>query len=186
MLSASSHKFHGPKGVGFLYVRNPENTESFIYGGSQESGKRAGTENVAGIVGMSVAVKNAMKELKIRMEKEIILRDYLIHRVLSEIPYVRLNGHPTKRLPGNANFTIAGVDGTSLVVLMDNEGVCMSSGSACNTDSRKPSHVITAIGIPEKYAYGTIRITLCADNTKEEIDYTIEKLKRNIMLMRSL
>lgn len=186
MLSASSHKFHGPKGVGFLYVRNPENTESFIYGGSQESGKRAGTENVAGIVGMSVAVKNAMKELKIRMEKEIILRDYLIHRVLSEIPYVRLNGHPTKRLPGNANFTIAGVDGTSLVVLMDNDGVCMSSGSACNTDSRKPSHVITAIGIPEKYAYGTIRITLCADNTKEEIDYTIEKLKRNIMLMRSL
>ncbi|MFR0911166.1 MAG: cysteine desulfurase family protein, partial [Eubacterium sp.] len=169
MLSASSHKFHGPKGVGFLYVRNPENTESFIYGGSQESGKRAGTENVAGIVGMSVAVKNAMKELKIRMEKEIILRDYLIHRVLSEIPYVRLNGHPTKRLPGNANFTIAGVDGTSLVVLMDNDGVCMSSGSACNTDSRKPSHVITAIGIPEKYAYGTIRITLCADNTKEEI-----------------
>ncbi len=186
MLSASSHKFHGPKGVGFLYVRNPENTESFIYGGSQESGKRAGTENVAGIVGMSVAVKNAMKELKIRMEKEIILRDYLIHRVLSEIPYVRLNGHPTKRLPGNANFTIAGVDGTSLVVLMDNDGICMSSGSACNTDSRKPSHVITAIGIPEKYAYGTIRITLCADNTKEEIDYTIEKLKRNIMLMRSL
>ena len=186
MLSASSHKFHGPKGVGFLYVRNPENTESFIYGGSQESGKRAGTENVAGIVGMSVAVKNAMKELKRRMEKEIILRDYLIHRVLSEIPYVRLNGHPTKRLPGNANFTIAGVDGTSLVVLMDNDGVCMSSGSACNTDSRKPSHVITAIGIPEKYAYGTIRITLCADNTKEEIDYTIEKLKRNIMLMRSL
>ncbi len=186
MLSASSHKFHGPKGVGFLYVRNPENTESFIYGGSQESGKRAGTENVAGIVGMSVAVKNAMKELKIRMEKEIILRDYLIHRVLSEIPYVRLNGHPTKRLPGNANFTIAGVDGTSLVVLMDNDGVCMSSGSACNTDSRKPSHVITAIGIPEKYAYGTIRITLCADNTKEEIDYTIEKLKRNIVLMRSL
>ena len=186
MLSASSHKFHGPKGVGFLYVRNPENTESFIYGGSQESGKRAGTENVAGIVGMSVAVKNAMKELEIRMEKEIILRDYLIHRVLSEIPYVRLNGHPTKRLPGNANFTIAGVDGTSLVVLMDNDGVCMSSGSACNTDSRKPSHVITAIGIPEKYAYGTIRITLCADNTKEEIDYTIEKLKRNIMLMRSL
>ena len=186
MLSASSHKFHGPKGVGFLYVRNPENTESFIYGGSQESGKRAGTENVAGIVGMSVAVKNAMKELEIRMEKEIILRDYLIHRVLSEIPYVRLNGHPTKRLPGNANFTIAGVDGTSLVVLMDNDGVCMSSGSACNTDSRKPSHVITAIGIPEKYAYGTIRITLCADNTKEEIDYTIEKLKRNIVLMRSL
>lgn len=186
MLSASSHKIHGPKGVGFLYVRNPENTESFIYGGSQESGKRAGTENVAGIVGMSVAVKNAMEELEIRMEKEIILRDYLIHRVLSEIPYVRLNGHPTKRLPGNANFTIAGVDGTSLVVLMDNDGVCMSSGSACNTDSRKPSHVITAIGIPEKYAYGTIRITLCADNTKEEIDYTIEKLKRNIMLMRSL
>ena len=186
MLSASSHKFHGPKGVGFLYVRDPENTESFIYGGSQESGKRAGTENVAGIVGMSVAVKNAMKELEIRMEKEIILRDYLIHRVLSEIPYVRLNGHPTKRLPGNANFTIAGVDGTSLVVLMDNDGVCMSSGSACNTDSRKPSHVITAIGIPEKYAYGTIRITLCADNTKEEIDYTIEKLKRNIVLMRSL
>lgn len=186
MLSASSHKFHGPKGVGFLYIRNPENVESLIFGGGQEKGRRAGTENVAGIVGMGAAVEEAMENLNQRMEKEIELRNYLINRVLREIPYVKLNGHMSKRLPGNANFTIAGIDGTSLVILMDNDGICVSAGSACSAGDDSPSHVIRAIGIPDQYVYGTIRLTLCADNTREEIDYTIHRLKENVMQMRSM
>lgn len=186
MLSASSHKFHGPKGVGFLYVREPEKMMPLIYGGGQEKGKRAGTENVIGIAGMNAAVTEAMKHLNDRMKKETELRNYLINRVLREIPYVRLNGHSTKRLPGNVNFTIAGVDGTSLVVLMDNDGICVSSGSACSAGDDSASHVITAIGIPEQYAYGTIRITMCADNTKEEIDYLIYRLKENVRKMRAM
>ena len=186
MLSASSHKFHGPKGIGFLYVREPEKMLPLIYGGGQERGKRAGTENVIGIAGMSAAVVEAMKNLDKRMKKETELRNYLINRVLREIPYVRLNGHASKRLPGNANCTIAGIDGTSLVVLMDNDGICVSSGSACSAGDDSASHVITAIGVPEQYAYGTIRITLCADNTKEEIDYTIHCLKENVRKMRSM
>lgn len=186
MLSASSHKFHGPKGVGFLYIRNPENVESLIFGGGQEKGRRAGTENVAGIVGMGAAVEEAMENLNQRMEREIELRNYLINRVLREIPYVKLNGHMSKRLPGNINFTIAGIDGTSLVILMDNDGICVSAGSACSTGDDSPSHVIRAIGIPDQYVYGTIRLTLCADNTREEIDYTIHRLKENVMQMRSM
>ena len=185
-LSASSHKFHGPKGVGFLYIRNPENVESLIFGGGQEKGRRAGTENVAGIVGMGAAVEEAMENLNQRMEREIELRNYLINRVLREIPYVKLNGHMSKRLPGNANFTIAGIDGTSLVILMDNDGICVSAGSACSAGDDSPSHVIRAIGIPDQYIYGTIRLTLCADNTREEIDYTIHRLKENVMQMRSM
>lgn len=185
MMSASGHKFHGPKGVGFLYIRNPEQMMPLVYGGGQEKGKRSGTENVAGIAGMNGAVCEMTKDLEERMKKETNLRNYLINRVLSEIPYVRLNGNSIKRLPGNANFTIAGIDGTSLVVLMDNDGICISSGSACSSGSDKPSHVISAIGVPENYAYGTIRITLCGENTKEEIDYTIHRLKENVRMLRS-
>lgn len=185
MMSASGHKFHGPKGVGFLYIRNPEQMMPLVYGGGQEKGKRSGTENVAGIAGMNGAVCEMTKDLQERMKKETNLRNYLINRVLSEIPYVRLNGNSIKRLPGNANFTIAGIDGTSLVVLMDNDGICISSGSACSSGSDKPSHVISAIGVPENYAYGTIRITLCGENTKEEIDYTIHRLKENVRMLRS-
>lgn len=184
MLSASSHKFHGPKGVGFLYVRNPTEMSPFLYGGGQEKGKRAGTENVAGIAGMSAAVKDAVKNMDFRMKKEIKMRNYLMNRILNEIPYARLNGHPSDRLPGNVNFTFAGVDGTSLVVMMDNDGICISAGSACSSGSDKPSHVISAIGVPEEYAYGTIRITLCSENTMEEINYTIHRLKENIYRLR--
>lgn len=184
MLSASGHKFHGPKGVGFLYVRNPENMNSLLFGGGQEKGKRAGTENVAGIAGMSAALTEAMKNMKARMKKEVEMRNYLINRVLNEIPYVKLNGHPSKRLPGNANFTFAGINGTSLVVLMDNDEICISAGSACSSGSEKPSHVITAIGVPEEYAYGTVRITLCSENTIDEIDYTIQRLKENVYRLR--
>ena len=184
MLSASGHKFHGPKGIGFLYVRNPQELLPLIYGGGQEKGKRSGTENVAGIAGMNEAVKVAMKEMKARREKEIYLRNYLVNRVLNEIPYVRLNGHCARRLPGNANFTIAGIDGTSLVILMDNDDICISSGSACSAGSDKISHVISAIGVPEEMGYGTIRITLCSENTKDEIDYTIHRLKENVKILR--
>lgn len=186
MLSASGHKFHGPKGIGFLYIRNPEKMKSMIYGGGQEKGKRAGTENVAGIAGMSAAIEEVMENLNERIKKETELRNYLINRVLREIPYVKLNGHGTKRLPGNANFTIAGIDGTSLVVLMDNDGICVSAGSACSAGDDSPSHVIRAIGVPEAYIYGTIRMTLCADNTKEEIDYAVQRLKENVKMMRAM
>ncbi|MFR8737754.1 MAG: cysteine desulfurase family protein [Eubacterium sp.] len=185
MMSVSSHKFHGPKGVGFLYVRNPEKMIPLIYGGGQERGKRSGTENVIGIAGMNGALQEVMSNFNDRVQKETNLRNYLINRVLSEIPYIKLNGSMARRLPGNANFTIAGVDGTSLVVLMDNDGICISSGSACSSGSDAPSHVISAIGVPEKFAYGTVRITLCSDNTKEEIDYTIHRLKENIKMLRS-
>lgn len=184
MLSASSHKFHGPKGVGFLYVRNPKEMIPLLYGGGQEKGKRSGTENVAGIAGMSAAVKDSVRNMNYRMKKEIKMRNYLTNRILNEIPYARLNGHPFDRLPGNVNFTFAGVDGTSLVVMMDNDGICISAGSACSSGSDKPSHVISAIGIPEEYAYGTIRITLCSQNTMEEINYTIHRLKENISTLR--
>lgn len=184
MLSASSHKFHGPKGVGFLYVRNPKEMFPLLYGGGQEKGKRSGTENVAGIAGMSAAVKDAVKNMEQRMKKEIKMRNYLINRILNEIPYARLNGHPSDRLPGNVNFTFAGVDGTSLVVMMDNDGICISAGSACSSGSDRPSHVISAIGISEEYAYGTIRLTLCSQNTMEEINYTIHRLKENIYRLR--
>lgn len=184
MLSASSHKFHGPKGVGFLYVRNPGEVSPLLYGGGQEMGKRAGTENVAGIAGMSAAVSEAMQNMGKRIRKETEMRNYLVNNILSQIPYVKLNGHPSKRLPGNASFTFAGLNGTSLVVLMDNDGICISAGSACSAGSEKPSHVITAIGVPEERAYGTVRLTMSSENTMDEINYTIRKLKENVYKLR--
>lgn len=185
MLSASSHKFHGPKGVGFLYVRDPEKMHTMIHGGGQERGKRAGTENVAGIAGMGAAAKEAIDNMKKRLKRETDLRNYLIRRIMGEVPYTKLNGHPTERLPGNANFTFAGIDGASLVVLMDNEGICISAGSACSAGSGEPSHVITAIGIPKEVSYGTVRLTLSYETTKQEIDYTVYRLKENIRKLRA-
>lgn len=184
MMSASGHKFNGPKGSGFLYVREPKKIFPMIYGGGQEMKKRAGTENVANIVGMSVALTEAVENMEQRMKKEIKMRNYLVNRILNEIPYVKYNGHPLKRLPGNANFSFAGIDGASLVVLLDNENVCVSSGSACSTGSEEVSHVLKAIGVPDKLAYGTVRITLSSENTFEELNYTIEKLKDNIQQLR--
>ena len=183
-LSASGHKFHGPKGVGFLYVREPEKITPFLHGGGQEKRKRAGTENVAGIVGMSAALKEAANQMEWRIKKESEMRSYLIGRVLSEIPYVRLNGSIVKRLPGNANFSFCGINGTSLVILMDNDEICISAGSACSSGSDKPSHVITAIGVPEELAYGTVRITISSENTMDEINYVISRLKENVSKLR--
>ena len=180
LLSASAHKFHGPKGVGFLYVREGINVPSFIHGGSQERGKRAGTENVAGIVGMGKAAELAYKSMRCRIQKETMLRNYLIERILHEIPSARLNGHPSMRLPGNINVSFKGIEGSSLLMLLEEDGICASGGSACNTGESRVSYVIKELGVPEAYAPGTIRLTLCGDTSKEEADAVIASLKKNV------
>ncbi len=180
LLSASSHKFHGPKGVGFLYVREGVNVPSFIHGGGQERGKRAGTENVAGIVGMGKAAELAHRNMRWRIQKEVMLRNYLIERVLHEIPNARLNGHASMRLPNNANFSFKGIEGNSLLMLLEDDGICASGGSACNTGESRISYVIKELNVPEDYAAGTVRLTLCGNTTKEEVDKVVESLKRNV------
>ena len=185
MLSASAHKFHGPKGVGFLYVREGVRLPSFMHGGGQERGKRAGTENVAGIVGMAKALEIAAKEVE-RKSKEIMNhRNYFIKRVMQEIPDCRLNGHSRKRLPGNANFSFKGISGTALLVLLEEEGIFASAGSACSAGSTSLSHVIKALEVPKEYAYGTIRFTLGRETTKEELDKTISVLKKSVQILRN-
>ena len=183
-LSASAHKFHGPKGVGFLYVRKDENLPSFIHGGSQERGKRAGTENVAGIVGMAEALDIAVQEMRYTRPRLIRLRNYFVERVLHEIAGTRLNGHRYQRLPGNVNFSIRGVDATALLVLMEEEGICASAGSACNTGQTRISHVIEAIHVPEDYAAGSIRFTMGRATSRQEGDQTIEALKKCVEILR--
>lgn len=183
-LSASAHKFHGPKGVGFLYVRKDENLPSFIHGGSQERGKRAGTENVAGIVGMAEALDIAVQEMRYTSPRLIRLRNYFVERVLHEIADTRLNGHRYQRLPGNVNFSIRGVDATALLVLMEEEGICASAGSACNTGQTRISHVIEAIHVPEDYAAGSIRFTMGRATSRQEVDQTIEALKKCVEILR--
>lgn len=183
-LSASAHKFHGPKGVGFLYVRKDENLPSFIHGGSQERGKRAGTENVAGIVGMAEALDIAVQEMRYTRPRLIRLRNYFVERVLHEIAGTRLNGHRYQRLPGNVNFSIRGVDATALLVLMEEEGICASAGSACNTGQTRISHVIEAIHVPEDYAAGSIRFTMGRATSRQEVNQTIEVLKKCVEILR--
>ena len=184
LLSASAHKFHGPKGVGFLYIRDGVAIPSFIHGGSQEKGKRAGTENIPGIVGMGEAAKAAMEEMPNKIRHEIMLRNYLIEKVLHEIPGARLNGHRNRRLPGNANFSFYGVEGAALMILLDEDGISASSGSACNTGESRVSYVIEALGVPKEYAPGTIRLTLSGYSTRKEIDAAVLSLKQNITLLR--
>ncbi len=177
LLSASGHKFGGPKGVGFLYMRNGLKLGSFIHGGAQERKRRAGTLNVPGIAGMAEAARRAQEAMAERMAYESSLRDYLIDRVLQEIPYTRLNGHLKKRLPNNANFSFRFIEGESLLILLDMQGICASSGSACTSGSLDPSHVLLAIGLPHEIAHGSLRLTLSHENTKEQIDETVEALK---------
>lgn len=169
MLSSSGHKLNGPKGIGFLYIRKGVKIRSFIHGGAQERKRRAGTENVPGIVGYGKAAQEAVDSMKERTAKEAELRDYLIDRVLAEIPYTRLNGHRTNRLPNNANFSFQFIEGESLLIMLDMEGICGSSGSACTSGSLDPSHVLMAIGLPHEIAHGSLRLTLGADTTKEDI-----------------
>ena len=186
MLSASAHKLNGPKGIGFLYIRKCVKIRSFIHGGAQERKRRAGTENVPGIVGLGAAVKRAAATMNARAIKETELRDYLIKRVLEEIPYTRLNGHAVKRLPNNANFSFRFIEGESLLIRLDMAGICGSSGSACTSGSLDPSHVLLAIGLPHEIAHGSLRLTLNEENTKEEMDYVVEQLKEIVQNLRNM
>lgn len=186
MLSASGHKLNGPKGIGFLYIRTGVKIRSFVHGGAQERKRRAGTENVPGIIGLGTAVERAMRTMKERTEKEIELRDYLIQRVMDEIPYTKLNGHPTKRLPNNANFSFRFVEGESLLIMLDMKGICGSSGSACTSGSLDPSHVLLAIGLPHEIAHGSLRLTLNEEITKEDIDYVVDNLKEIVNHLRQM
>ncbi len=186
MLSASAHKLNGPKGIGFLYIRKGVKIRSLIHGGGQERQRRAGTENVPGVVGFGKAVELAMASMKERTEKEIKVRDYLIKRILAEVPFVRLNGDRTRRLPNNANFSFQFIEGESLLIMLDMNNICASSGSACTSGSLDPSHVLLAIGLPHEIAHGSLRLTLNEDTTKEEIDYTVDRIKEIVDKLRKM
>jgi len=186
LLSASGHKFNGPKGIGILYIRNSVKIGPFIHGGAQERSRRAGTHNTPGIVGFGAATKLANERLEARHAHEIELRDYLVSRVITEIPYTKYNGHPTERLSNNANFSFRFIEGESLLIMLDGENVCASSGSACTSGSLDPSHVLLAIGLPHEIAHGSLRLTLSEYNTREEVDFVIDKLKTIVERLRSM
>ena len=186
MLSASGHKLNGPKGIGFLYIRKGLKLKSFVHGGAQERHRRAGTENVPAIVGFGKAVEIAMDTMKERHDKEITLRDMLINRIVGEIPYVRLNGHRTKRLPNNVNISFQFIEGESLLIMLDMQNICASSGSACTSGSLDPSHVLLAIGLPHEIAHGSLRLTLGEETTEEELFYVIDKIKVIVEKLRSM
>lgn len=186
MLSASGHKLNGPKGIGFLYIRKGVKIRSFVHGGAQERKRRAGTENVPGIVGMGAATERALRTMEERTKKERELRDYLIGRIEAEIPYCRLNGDRTDRLPNNVNFSFRFIEGESLLIMLDMKGICASSGSACTSGSLDPSHVLLAIGLPHEIAHGSLRMTLGEDTTKEDLDDTVEALKEIVANLRSM
>ncbi len=186
MLSASGHKLNGPKGIGFLYIRKGLKLGSFIHGGAQERKRRAGTENVPAIVGLGKATEIAMATMKDRTDKEIHLRDRLIREVLSQIPYVRLNGHPVKRLPNNVNLSFQFIEGESMLIMLDMQGICASSGSACTSGSLDPSHVLLAIGLPHEIAHGSLRLTLNDKITDDDVDYVIDNIKTIIERLRSM
>ncbi len=186
LLSASGHKFNGPKGTGFLYVRNGIKIASLMHGGMQEKGRRGGTQNTPGIVGIGKAVELAAARMEERNKKETELRDRLIDRVLAEIPYTILNGDRKIRLSNNANFSFRFIEGESLLIMLDQKGICGSSGSACTSGSLDPSHVLLAIGLPHEIAHGSLRLTVSEDNTTEDIDYTVETLKKTVERLRSM
>ncbi len=186
MLSASGHKINGPKGIGVMYIRKGVQIRSFIHGGAQERQRRAGTHNVPGIVGLGKAVELSKANMEKNAEYERELRDYLIERVTTEIPFTKLNGHRTDRLPNNANFCFRFIEGESMLILLDQAGVCASSGSACTSGSLDPSHVLLAIGVPHEIAHGSLRLTVSEKNTKEEVDYLVDKLKAIIERLRGM
>lgn len=186
MLSASGHKLNGPKGIGFLYIRTGLKLRSFIHGGAQERSRRAGTENVPGIVGLGEAAKRAFRIMEEKTARELELRDYLIRRIEAEIPYCRLNGHRTDRLPNNVNISFQFIEGESVLIMLDMKGICASSGSACTSGSLDPSHVLLAIGMKHEEAHGSVRMTLSEENTMEEMDYVVESLKGIVERLRSM
>ena len=186
MLSMSGHKFHGPKGIGALYVRKGVRLDTLIAGGAQERGKRAGTENLPGIVGIGKAIEIATADIDAHNAKLSAIRDHMIERILKEIPFTRLNGHPTTRLPGNVNVCFRFIEGESLLMLLDAKGIAGSSGSACTSGSLDPSHVLLAIGLPHEIAHGSLRLSLSEENTMEEADYVVDSLVEIVSRLRSM
>ena len=186
LLSASAHKFNGPKGAGFLYVGKKAGIRSFIHGGQQERGRRAGTENVPGIVGMAAAARRAHEHMEERAQKERMLRDYLIGRIEAEIPDVALNGHRTRRLPNNVNFSFADMEGETMLIMLDMAQICASAGSACTSGAMDPSHVLLAMGLSGERARGSLRLTLSEENTREELDTVVEELARIVARVRGM
>ncbi len=186
MLSASAHKLNGPKGIGLLYIRKGVKIRSYVHGGGQERQRRAGTENVPGIVGFGKAAEIALATMKEREDKECKLRDLLIKRVLSEIPFVRVNGDKVRRLPNNINFSFQFIEGESLLIMLDMKNICASSGSACTSGSLDPSHVLLAIGLPHEIAHGSLRLTVSDENTEEEINYTVDQIKEIVEKLREM
>ena len=185
MLSLSGHKFRAPKGIGALYITSGVVIKSLIDGGGQERGKRGGSENVASIMGLAKALEIASEEMKDDNARLAMLRDELIYRLTTEIPEAQLTGHPTKRLPGTASFVFKYIEGESLLLLLDAEGICASTGSACSSKSLEPSHVLLAIGLPHEIAHGSLRLTLSHETTKEDIDYIVEKVKYVVQTLRN-
>lgn len=186
MLSASAHKLNGPKGIGFLYIRTGVKIRSFVHGGAQERSRRAGTENVTGIVGFGAAVARAMRIMEEKTAKEKELRDYLIEKIEQEIPYCRLNGHRQNRLPNNVNISFFFIEGESLLIMLDMKGICASSGSACTSGSLDPSHVLLALGLKHEEAHGSLRLTLSEENTKEEMDIVVETVRGIVERLRNM
>lgn len=186
MLSSSAHKINGPKGIGCLYIRKGLKLRSFIHGGAQERKRRAGTENVPGIVGYGKAAELAMTTMKERTAGEREVRDYMIEKIKKEVPYCRLNGHPVLRLPNNVNFSFQFIEGESLLIMLDMEGICASSGSACTSGSLDPSHVLLAIGLPHEIAHGSLRLTISEETTKEDVDFVVEKIKGIVERLRNM
>lgn len=186
MMSTSGHKINGPKGIGFLYIRKGVKIKSFIHGGAQERHRRAGTENVTGIIGFAKAAEIATANMKERTAEEIKVRDHLIERIEKEIPYAKLNGDRVKRLPNNVNFSFRFVEGESMLILLDSKGICASSGSACTSGSLDPSHVLLAIGLPHEIAHGSLRLTISDQITMEDADYVVDNLKEIVNHLREM
>ncbi|MEE1031166.1 MAG: cysteine desulfurase NifS, partial [Ruminococcus sp.] len=186
MLSSSAHKINGPKGIGFLYIRKGVKIRNLLHGGAQERKRRAGTENIPGIVGYGVAAERAARTMEERTAKEREVRDYMIEKIKAEVPYCKLNGHSTLRLPNNVNFSFQFIEGESLLIMLDMEGICASSGSACTSGSLDPSHVLMAIGLPHEIAHGSLRLTISDETTKEDVDFVVEKVKEIVEKLRNM
>ena len=186
MLSASAHKMNGPKGEGCLYIRSGLKLRSFIHGGAQERSRRAGTENIPGIVGFGKALERAVRIMPEKIKKETELRDYLIKQIYEKIPYCRLNGDRSRRLPGNVNFSFQFVEGESLLIMLDMKGICGSSGSACTSGALDPSHVLLALGLSHELAHGSLRLTLSEENTREEMDTVVEAIAEIVGKLRAM
>lgn len=186
MMSASGHKINGPKGIGFLYIRKGVKIRSFVHGGAQERRRRAGTENVTGIIGLAKAAEIAIGNMQERTQNECVLRNHLIERIEKEIPYAKLNGDREKRLPNNVNFSFQFIEGESMLIMLDGKGICASSGSACTSGSLDPSHVLLAIGLPHELAHGSLRLTISDETTMEDIDFVVDNLKQIVERLRSM